>query len=283
MLTSRTLKTAALVVAGAVALAVAVWIWPEDRPRRHARDQTADEAPLAVRDPDPEPESRTAPSTTAPTTPSRTVAPVTSGEDASGKPHEGPDDDRWPDEVYAVRTVDALIERLSSDDPHIVLDAVDGLRARNAVEAIPNLADLDIAASPDSARTVIDALGKLAGAADPGNQKTATDRLIALLAQEKARPSPDAPGNVLQIYEALGDTRDPRAASALEAELSDPSVPLAALVVVIEALAKLNQASSIKPLSEARVRVAALTFDDAFLMEVRSDVLAALDAALSAR
>jgi len=264
----------------ALALAVAVWSWPEDRPvsNRHEKAPIVDEPSVASRDPDPERETwrRVPPPTIASTTPPHTVAPSATGTDT-------PDDEGWSDEQFAVRSVDALIERLSSDDPHIVLDAADGLRARNAVEAIPDLAALDIAASPDSARTVIDAIGKLAGAANPDLQKTATDRLIALLAQEKARSSPDAPGNVLQIYEALGDTQDPRAALALEAELSDPSVPLAALVVIVEALAKLNQPSSLKPLSEARARVAALAFDDAFLMEVRSDVLAALDAALAGR
>jgi len=271
------MKTAILWVAGGTAaMAVAIWLWPEDRPTQHEQAQTVRATPTVPRTDKLEARTVAPPKTTSLTPRSSAPLPPPAHADT-------PDDDRWPDEVHAVRTVDALMERLSSDDPHIVLDAADGLRARNAVEAIPSLAALDITASPDSARTVIDALGKLAGAADPDNQKTATDRLIALLAQEKARPSPDAAGNVLQIYEALGDTQDPRAASALEAELADPGVPLAAWVVIVEALAKLNQASSIKPLSEARTRVAALTFDDAFMMEVRSDVLAAFDTALAAR
>ncbi len=273
---------------GAVALAGAVWLWFDGRPvsQRHDTAQV-EPSPLVTRRPPPEPQEpeawRHEPAANAPHA-EVSVPAAWRGSVAPSAAHVGGSEDgSWPDEQFAVRTVDALIDRLSSDDPHIVLDAADGLRARNAVEAIPTLAALDITASPDSARSVIDALGKLGGAADADRQKTATDRLIALLAQEKARPSPDAAGNVLQIYEALGDTRDPRAASALESELADPGVPLAALVVIAEALTKLNQASSFKPLSDARARVAALSFDDAFMMEVRADVLAALDAALGAR
>ncbi len=175
-----------------------------------------------------------------------------------------------------------MMARLSSDDPYLVLDSADGLRARKAVEAIPALAAIDVAAQPDSARAVIQALGEIAGAADPDNRGIATDRLLSLLAQEKARRAPDAPGNVLQIYEALGYTADPRAADALERELSDPTVPLAALTVVADALARLHQASSMQPLVQARARVAALTFADAFMAEVQKDVLSSLDKAIAA-
>ena len=128
---------------------------------------------------------------------------------------------------------------------------------------------------------MIKALGELAGVAEPDDRELATDRLIALLAQEKAREAPDAPGNVLQIYEALGQTGDPRAATALEPELSDKTVPLAALTVVAGALANLQQPSSKAALVEARARVAALTFEDAFMSEVQKDVLASFDRAIA--
>ena len=189
--------------------------------------------------------------------------------------------DAEADDRFANRNVEALMDRLSSDDQHLVLDSADGLRARKAVEAIPKLASLDIAQHPDSARGVIKALGELAGAADADDREVATDRLIALLAQEKARDAPDAPGNVLQIYEALGQTGDPRAAAALEPELSDRTVPLAALTVVADALANLGQPSSVAALAEAHARVAALAFDDAFLSEVQKDVIASIDRALA--
>jgi len=186
------------------------------------------------------------------------------------------DDDR-----FSNRSVEALMTRLSSDDPHLVLDSADGLRARKAVEAIPKLASIDVTEQPDSARAVIEALGEIAGVADADNRKLATDRLLALLEQEKARKAPDAAGNVLQLYEALGHTADPRAAEALERELSDKTVPLAALTVVADALARLRQPSSKGSLLEARARVATLSFDDAFMGAVQNDVIVAIEKALA--
>ncbi len=52
-------------------------------------------------------------------------------------------------------------------------------------------------------------------------------------------------------------------------------------LLVAEALAKLGQPSSQAALAQAGGRVAAMSFDDAFLSEVRKDVLAAIDAAVA--
>jgi len=204
-------------------------------------------------------------------------APLASAASSAEAPPSPLDDERFLD-----RSVDTLMARLSSDDDHLVLDAADGLRARKAVQAIPKLASIDVVKRPDAARSVIDALGQLAGMADPANRKVATDRLLELLAQEKARTEPDAPGNVLQIYEALGDTADPRAATALEQELADPRVPIAALAVVTAAIVKLRQPTSLPALTAARARVAGLAFDDAFMTQVQQEVVAAMSSAIEA-
>lgn len=187
-----------------------------------------------------------------------------------------------PVDMLRNRSVESLLARLSSSEDHLVIDAADGLRARKAVVAIPKLVAIDIVARPDPARMVIDALGQLAGLASGADRATAVDRLLSWLEQEKKRASPDAPGNVLQIYEALGKTQDPRAAQALERELGDPSVPLAALTVVTDSLVELAQPSSKGPLSAARARVADLSLEDSLEREIRGELLAKIDAAITA-
>lgn len=180
------------------------------------------------------------------------------------------------------RSVESLLSRLSSSEDYLVIDAADGLRARKAVVAIPKLVAMDIVARPDPARTVIDALGHLAGNATGADRSTAVDRLLSWLEQEKKRDSADAPGNVLQIYEALGKTADARAAAALERELADSSVPLAALTVVVDSLVALDQSSSKSALSAARTRVSELAIEDSFQREIQAELLAKIDHALTA-
>lgn len=192
----------------------------------------------------------------------------------TGSVHEG--------DMLRNRSVESLLARLDSSDQFLVIDAADGLRARKAVVAIPKLAAIDVIANPDSARTVIDALGHLAGNASGAERNTAVDRLLSLLAQEKKRETPDAPGNVLQIYEALGKTADPRAAQALERELADRSVPLAALTLVVDALVELGQSSSRAALSAARERIAALETAEGLEREIHRELLAKLEAAITA-
>lgn len=185
------------------------------------------------------------------------------------------------EELYGDRSVDSLLARLDSTDPFVVLDAADGLRARRVTAAIPKLAAFDIVANTDAARTVIHSLGQLAGMASAPERAVATRRLGALLAQEKQRKAPEAVGNVLQIYEALGDAGDPSSAALLERELLDPDVPLSTLIEVIASLVRLHQPSSREALLAARPRIAALRFDDEFEREIQADVLMRLDAAIS--
>jgi hypothetical protein len=186
-----------------------------------------------------------------------------------------------PSVMDGARTPSVLLGRLGSSDPFVVLDAADGLAARKVTDAIPALAALDIRKSADSAPSIIDALGRLAAAADSTGRKTATERLLALLAQEKTRGAPESAANLLSIYEALGQTKDPAAAPALEAELRDRSVTLAARTVVVDALVRLGQPSSRAALTAARREAAATTTHDALEEEVRGEFVAQLDRAVN--
>lgn len=213
-------------------------------------EPTASDAPLAPR-------------------PAPQAAPLTTAEPARERADAAPP-----------RTTDVLLGALSSSDPFVVLDAADDLAARKATRAIPTLAAIDIRKNAHSAPSVVNALGQLASAAEPAGRKSATDRLIALLAQERARSAPESAGNVLAIYEALGRTREPSAAGALETELLDPAVTHAAKTVVVAALVRLQQPSSGPPLRtlqrELGVFVAANPMDE----EVRGELAVAVERAL---
>ena len=76
--------------------------------------------------------------------------------------------------------------------------------------------------------------------ADPRRRLPAVDRLLALLAAEKQRGAQESLGNMIQIYEALGDTGDARAIAPLERELLDASVPTAPKVVIVQSLVALR-------------------------------------------
>lgn len=178
------------------------------------------------------------------------------------------------------RSTDALLAALGSSDPFVVLDAADDLAARKATRALPILGAIDIRKGPHSAPSVIDALGRLAAVADAGDRKTATDRLLALLAQERVRSAPESAGNVLAIYEALGHTLEPRAAAALEGELLDPSVTHSAKTVVVEALVRLRQPSSGPPLRALQRELSVFVAPDALAEEVRGELALAVERAL---
>jgi len=174
----------------------------------------------------------------------------------------------------------ALIDNLTSSDEIVVAEATKALVARQATEAIAPLVGISLEKAAGSGLSVIDALGKLGGAAEGEEKSAAVDRLLQLLREEKRRRAPETPGNLLQIYEALGDTRDPKAAPALEAELLDASVPRAPKVVIVRALIDIGLASSKDALGAARVAETAQQGSDAFEEEIRQELVATLEEAL---
>jgi hypothetical protein len=175
-----------------------------------------------------------------------------------------------------------LIDNLGSSDSILVAEAARALIARQATEAIPPLAAISLEKAAGSGLSVIDALGKLGGVAEGNEKSAAVDRLLQMLREEKRRDARESPGNLLQIYEALGDTQDPKAAPALEAELLDANVPRAPKVVIVQALVEIGLASSKEALAAARTEQSARQDRDAFEEEIRQELVAKIEEALEA-
>lgn len=185
-------------------------------------------------------------------------------------------------DAAASDVVDTLIAALRSSNDFVVVDAADELVARKATEALPTLERFDVTGRPHAAPSVIDALGRLAGDADPRARRTATDRLLALLAEERTRGARESAGNVLALYEALGRTGDPRAAAALEREALDPGVSFAAKTVIVEALVRLRQPTSAPILRRLLAMLADAEASDELEEETRRELATAIDRALRA-
>ena len=69
--------------------------------------------------------------------------------------------------------IDVLVAALSSTDAVVVAEAANGLVARGALSALPSLVEIDVAARPWAAPSVIYALGKIAAKADAEDRATA--------------------------------------------------------------------------------------------------------------
>lgn len=182
----------------------------------------------------------------------------------------------------SAEATETLIDNVSSPDPVVVAEAARALIARQATAAIAPLARIRLEEAAGSGLSVIDALGKLGGAAEGDEKTAAVDRLLSMLREEKRRGARESPGNLLQIYEALGDTGDPRAAPALEAELLDPSVPRAPKVVIVQALVEIGLPSSKEALGAAHAEQSAQRASDAFEEEIRQELVAKIEEALQA-
>lgn len=174
----------------------------------------------------------------------------------------------------------SLITSLTSEDEIVVAEATKALIERGATEAIGPLARIDLTSAAGSGLSIIDALGRLGAVATDSDRGVAVDRLIEMLAEEKRRGARESPGNLLQIYEALGKTGDPRAAAPLEAELLDPTVPRAPKVVIVGSLVQLAQPSSRAALETALTTESAAVGSDAFEEEIRVELVGVIAAAL---
>jgi hypothetical protein len=175
-----------------------------------------------------------------------------------------------------------LIDNLTSSDEVVVAEAAKALVARGATEAIAPLSKINLESAAGSGLSVIAALGKLGAAAEGGEKSAAVERLLQMLREEKRRRARESPGNLLQIYEALGDTRDPKAAPALEAELLDANVPRAPKVVIVQALVDIGLSSSKTALETEHGVQAAQQGSDAFEEEIRQELVLTIEQALEA-
>lgn len=176
---------------------------------------------------------------------------------------------------------DTLLSALGADDPIMVGEAVNALVARSATESLSALVAQDVVARPKAAPSILYGLGRLAAKAELEDRDAAVDRLLALMAQEKLRGAQESGGNLLQIYEALGDAGDPRAIAPLERELLDPTVGTAPKVVVVGALVALHAYESRPSLEQVATQLAtASVIDTGFEAELRRDLLAVIREAL---
>lgn len=176
-------------------------------------------------------------------------------------------------------TTDVLVAGLDSEDPVVVAEAANALVGRGAIDVLPVLVDANVIARPKAAPSLIYAMGKLAAKAAPAERTATVDRLLALMAEEKQRGAQESQGNLLQIYEALGDSGDARAIAALERELLDPSVPTAPKVVVVQALVALRATSSRPTLEKVAAQLASTTATG-FEADLQRDLLAVIREAL---
>lgn len=176
--------------------------------------------------------------------------------------------------------VDTMIEGLGSTDAVVVAESANGLVGRGALSALPVLEEMDIASRPWAAPSAIYAMGALAAKASPDQRAETVDRLLALLASEKQRAATDALANLLQIYQALGQSGDARAIGPLVAELTDASVATAPKVVVVQALVALNARDSKPALEKLRDQLAPQAVGSDFEAELRRDLIAAISDAL---
>ncbi len=174
----------------------------------------------------------------------------------------------------------ALVASLTSRNDVVVAEATRALIERDATDAISALARIDLRQAAGSGLSIIDALGRLAGCASDADRGVAVDRLIAMLEEERRRGARESAGNLLQIYEALGQTGDPKAAAPLEAELADAAVPRAHKVVIVAALVHLARPSSRPALEAALTLEAAAQGSDPFEEEIRVELVGALEGAL---
>jgi hypothetical protein len=252
-ITSRTARRVAW-AAGAVALLLSavVWLRPSAVGPEKKLDAAAASAPFA----------RASGPTTSPRQP------------PAARTAEAPSADT-PD-----RGVEALVAALGASDQVMIAEATEALIARRATSSIGALARIDLRAAAGGGASVVHALGRLGAMAGGEGRATAVDRLLVLLVEEKRRGAPESPGNLLQIYEALGDTRDPRAARPLEAELSDATVGRAPKVLLVHALVRIGDERSRPALTRLRNQQMSLEDTDAFEEELRAELLAAIDLAL---
>jgi hypothetical protein len=179
---------------------------------------------------------------------------------------------------------DALLHVLDpsrGEDDVLRLEAIDALVARRHVPALGRLLTLDPAAEPNVAPTLLAAIGELGRASpDPALRRAALDRLLGLLAEEKARNGADSVGNVLTIVESLGALAHPDAAPALERELSDPYYDVAGQAVIVTALGRLGARSSGRLLAQLRADATSAPSEEPFTRKLEDELVATIDEAL---
>lgn len=261
----KTVVGCALVAAGAIALIAAL------RDPATSRDDVRLAAPAAQ-------VAANAPAPAAPAPPSSAIAPRTN----DGTPPEAPSIEA----VVRSRTdgspegMAVLLAGIESTDAVVVAESTNALIAHGAIWTLPALIEQDVLARPWAAPSIIDALGRIGALAAPEQRAEVVDRLVALMRAEKTRGAQESLGNLIQIYEALGHTGDPRAIEPLELELVDRTVPTAPKVVIVQSLVALRATRSLSVLERLGAELSAPSTATGFEAELQRDLLGAIRDAL---
>ncbi len=268
----RTIALGALGIAGLVVALVLVLTGGDDEPKPTAASNTATAVEVV------------SPAATTPTpqVASPAAKPATGSGEGSAATETAPsiDDVMQAKQDPSADATIVLLSATESTDAIVVAEATNALVARGTVAALPILIESDVIRRPWAAPSVIDAMGRLAALAPPEQRGEAVDRLVALMREEKVRGAQESLGNLIQIYEALGLTGDPRAIAPLEGELVDPTVPTAPKVVVVQALVALRAIQSRPVLERVQAQLAASPAKDAYEAELQKDLIAAIRDAL---
>jgi len=203
-----TVRLAALGIAGLVVALVVVLTRGDDEPKPTAAPSTATAFEVQT------------PSTVTPVAQGATPAakPATGSGEGSAEAETTPsieDVMKAKQDPSADATI-VLLSATESTDAIVVAEATNALVARGTVAALPILIESDVIRRPWAAPSIIDAMGRLAAIAPPEQRSEAVDRLVALMREEKVRGAQESQGNMIQIYEALGLTGDPKAVPPLE-------------------------------------------------------------------
>lgn len=263
----KTVVGGALVAAGAIALIVAL-----------RSSATTNEAPIAA------PSAQVAANPPAPTAPIQPPS-ATGTRPTTGTPSAGAEAPTIEDVVRA-RTdgspegMAVLLAGIESTDAVVVAESTNALVAFGAIWTLPALLEQDVLARPWAAPSIIDALGRISALAPPEQRSEVVDRLLALMRTEKTRGSQESLGNLIQIYEALGHTGDPRAVEPLERELLDRTVPTAPKVVIVQSLVALRATRSTAVLERLGAELSAPSTATGFEAELQRDLLGAIRDAL---
>ncbi|MBS2018411.1 MAG: hypothetical protein JST00_36435 [Deltaproteobacteria bacterium] len=170
----------------------------------------------------------------------------------------------------------AFRRALASDDLATRIGAVERAKRTTDVATLSDLVKVDIARDPDVAPTVIHTVSLLGASGDEAKRGEASSALTRWLHQETKRDAPDAPGNVSNLVEALGDLGGRDAVDALVASLDRGELPLHVQTLAVQKLGECGDTRARPAVERFEARTRALPPGEGIEAELRTE---ALDAA----
>jgi HEAT repeat protein len=173
---------------------------------------------------------------------------------------------------------------LASADASARIAAVEDAVRVTAVDALPELQRFALARDPAAAPTVIHAIAILGASAAGAPREEAATTLAGWLRDETKRDAldaPDAPGNVSNLVEALGNVGGSRAVDALIAALDQPALALHVQTLAVMKLGELGDGRARAAVERFAKRVAALPASEGIDEELRVEAIEAARTTLS--